>query len=328
MSRSVIIPLSRSSSPQIGIAPTSSSVSRFAASRTVSVSDTHLHSGVITSRAFLLIGCFLLEVGCRFFARIGSGRNPGLRPLNHGPVWVLETCRVSPPRFGCGPRWIRQQTREGGQLARRRGDESQRIRGKQVRLFARRAIALRADQAAHGAELGACAKGDRARQGRARAEGQATRDRRGRVRRRRPLRALRAGCPNRHCDPGACDRSGCLARRSAGGHGLRSGRGSPGTRRQKEDRGGNAPRSGAGDRNDEDRRRVHQAAREGGTAVTEEQRSPEEIREDIEETREQLGDTAAAVAQKTDVKQQAKAKMSGVKEKASAKADSVKQTAT
>lgn len=62
--------------------------------------------------------------------------------------------------------------------------------------------------------------------------------------------------------------------------------------------------------------------------MTEEQRSPEEIREDIEETREQLGDTAAAVAQKTDVKQQAKAKVSGVKEKASAKADSVKQTAT
>jgi hypothetical protein len=50
--------------------------------------------------------------------------------------------------------------------------------------------------------------------------------------------------------------------------------------------------------------------------VTEEQRSPEEIREDIEQTREELGDTAAAVAQKTDVKKQAKAKASGVKEKA------------
>lgn len=62
--------------------------------------------------------------------------------------------------------------------------------------------------------------------------------------------------------------------------------------------------------------------------MTEEQRSPQEIREDIEETREQLGDTAAAVAQKTDVKQQAKAKASGVKEKASTTADSIKQTAT
>jgi ElaB/YqjD/DUF883 family membrane-anchored ribosome-binding protein len=62
--------------------------------------------------------------------------------------------------------------------------------------------------------------------------------------------------------------------------------------------------------------------------MTEEQRSPEEIREEIEETRKELGDTAAAVAQKADVKKQAKAKAGGVKEKASAKADSVKQTAT
>jgi ElaB/YqjD/DUF883 family membrane-anchored ribosome-binding protein len=62
--------------------------------------------------------------------------------------------------------------------------------------------------------------------------------------------------------------------------------------------------------------------------VTEEQRSPEEIREEIEETRKELGDTAAAVAQKADVKKQAKTKVGGVKEKASAKADSVKQTAT
>jgi ElaB/YqjD/DUF883 family membrane-anchored ribosome-binding protein len=50
--------------------------------------------------------------------------------------------------------------------------------------------------------------------------------------------------------------------------------------------------------------------------VTEEQRSPEEIREDIEQTREELGDTAAAVAEKTDVKKQAKEKVSVVKEKA------------
>jgi ElaB/YqjD/DUF883 family membrane-anchored ribosome-binding protein len=62
--------------------------------------------------------------------------------------------------------------------------------------------------------------------------------------------------------------------------------------------------------------------------VTDEQRSPEEIREDIEQTREELGDTAAAVAQKADVKEQARAKVSGVKENASAKAESVKQTAT
>jgi ElaB/YqjD/DUF883 family membrane-anchored ribosome-binding protein len=62
--------------------------------------------------------------------------------------------------------------------------------------------------------------------------------------------------------------------------------------------------------------------------MTEEQRSPEEIREDIEQTRTELGDTAAALAQKVDVKKQAKAKMSGVKEKARQQADSVKQAAT
>jgi uncharacterized membrane protein YukC len=41
--------------------------------------------------------------------------------------------------------------------------------------------------------------------------------------------------------------------------------------------------------------------------------SSEEIREEIEETREELGDTVAAVAEKTDVKKQAKAKVGGAK---------------
>jgi ElaB/YqjD/DUF883 family membrane-anchored ribosome-binding protein len=57
--------------------------------------------------------------------------------------------------------------------------------------------------------------------------------------------------------------------------------------------------------------------------VTEQQRSPEEIQEDIEETREELGDTAAALAQKADVKGQAKAKVEDAKQKASAKAQEV-----
>ena len=61
--------------------------------------------------------------------------------------------------------------------------------------------------------------------------------------------------------------------------------------------------------------------------MTEEKRSTEEIREDIEHTRKELGDTAAAVAQKADVKGQAKVKVSDVKEKASAKAESIKETA-
>jgi ElaB/YqjD/DUF883 family membrane-anchored ribosome-binding protein len=62
--------------------------------------------------------------------------------------------------------------------------------------------------------------------------------------------------------------------------------------------------------------------------VTEQQRSPEEIREDIVETREELGDTAAALAQKADVKSQAKARVKDAKQKASARAESIKETAT
>lgn len=57
--------------------------------------------------------------------------------------------------------------------------------------------------------------------------------------------------------------------------------------------------------------------------MTEQQRSPEEIQEDIEETREELGDTAAALAQKADVKGQAKAKVEDAKQKASAKVQEV-----
>jgi ElaB/YqjD/DUF883 family membrane-anchored ribosome-binding protein len=51
-----------------------------------------------------------------------------------------------------------------------------------------------------------------------------------------------------------------------------------------------------------------------------ESRDPEEIREDIEQTREELGDTVAAMAEKTDVKQQAKAKAEELKEQAGARA--------
>lgn len=60
---------------------------------------------------------------------------------------------------------------------------------------------------------------------------------------------------------------------------------------------------------------------------SDENRSPEEIRADIEQTREDLGDTAAALAEKADVKGQAKAKAEDIKkalgskkEEASAKA--------
>jgi ElaB/YqjD/DUF883 family membrane-anchored ribosome-binding protein len=48
---------------------------------------------------------------------------------------------------------------------------------------------------------------------------------------------------------------------------------------------------------------------------------PEQIREEIQATREQLGDTVEALAAKTDVKAQAKQKLDETKESVSAKTD-------
>jgi ElaB/YqjD/DUF883 family membrane-anchored ribosome-binding protein len=56
-------------------------------------------------------------------------------------------------------------------------------------------------------------------------------------------------------------------------------------------------------------------------------REPEEIRADIEQTREELGDTAAAVAEKADVKAQASAKVDEVKQQAAGKAQEAKDKA-
>jgi F0F1-type ATP synthase assembly protein I len=58
-----------------------------------------------------------------------------------------------------------------------------------------------------------------------------------------------------------------------------------------------------------------------------EQRSPEEIREDIGETREELGDTVEALAGKADVKAQAKAKVDSAKQGAQEKVASARETA-
>jgi ElaB/YqjD/DUF883 family membrane-anchored ribosome-binding protein len=74
---------------------------------------------------------------------------------------------------------------------------------------------------------------------------------------------------------------------------------------------------------------VDEGTRTSGPAVDagQEQRSPEEIRADIEQTREDLGDTVEALAAKTDVKGQAKAKVDSVKEKVSgAKAGAAEHT--
>ena len=56
----------------------------------------------------------------------------------------------------------------------------------------------------------------------------------------------------------------------------------------------------------------------------EQTRSPEEIRADIEETREQVGDTVEALAEKTDVKAQARQRVDTVKGNVRAKADEAK----
>ena len=56
-------------------------------------------------------------------------------------------------------------------------------------------------------------------------------------------------------------------------------------------------------------------------------REPEQIRREIEETREELGETVAAVAQKADVKAQAKAKVDDVKQRVTGKKDEFTQKA-
>src|SRR3954467_9973203 len=65
-------------------------------------------------------------------------------------------------------------------------------------------------------------------------------------------------------------------------------------------------------------------AGEADTTQAGETRSPEEIRRDIEATREELGDTVEALAAKADVKAQAKDRVDSVKEQAREKVDDLK----
>jgi hypothetical protein len=58
-----------------------------------------------------------------------------------------------------------------------------------------------------------------------------------------------------------------------------------------------------------------------------EQRTPEEIRDEIEEDREELGQTVEALAGKADVRGQAKAKVQDVKHGAQVKVSAAKETA-
>jgi ElaB/YqjD/DUF883 family membrane-anchored ribosome-binding protein len=72
------------------------------------------------------------------------------------------------------------------------------------------------------------------------------------------------------------------------------------------------------------------ASEQGGPSAprgAEASREPEEIREDIARTREELGDTVAAMAAKTDVKQQAQAKAGELKDQAGANAKELSEKA-
>jgi hypothetical protein len=64
-----------------------------------------------------------------------------------------------------------------------------------------------------------------------------------------------------------------------------------------------------------------QDARAGGTQLTDagESREPQEIQRDIESTREDLGDTVEALAEKTDVKTQTRRKVAEVRQSIDAK---------
>lgn len=68
---------------------------------------------------------------------------------------------------------------------------------------------------------------------------------------------------------------------------------------------------------------MDEATREGRPAVvsaeTDEQKSPEEIRREIDQTREELGETVEALAHKTDVKAQARERVDSIKQTAQQK---------
>lgn len=58
------------------------------------------------------------------------------------------------------------------------------------------------------------------------------------------------------------------------------------------------------------------------------ERGPQQVREEIEQTREQLGDTVAALAEKTDVKAQAKQTVDTAKENVTGRVSEIKQNVT
>ena len=70
-----------------------------------------------------------------------------------------------------------------------------------------------------------------------------------------------------------------------------------------------------------------QESREAGQELEGEHgRTPEQLREEIERTREELGDTVAALAQKTDVKAQARHAVDEAKATAAGKVSVIKES--
>jgi ElaB/YqjD/DUF883 family membrane-anchored ribosome-binding protein len=66
----------------------------------------------------------------------------------------------------------------------------------------------------------------------------------------------------------------------------------------------------------------------GPGLTNESERTPEQVREEIEQTRADLGDTVAALAAKTDVKAQAKQAVDGTKETVTGRVSEIKQNVT
>lgn len=68
---------------------------------------------------------------------------------------------------------------------------------------------------------------------------------------------------------------------------------------------------------------MDQESRQAGPEVAQGERSPEQIQAEIDDTREQLGETVAAVGAKADIKEQARSKVAEVKQTAQAKKDAL-----
>lgn len=73
---------------------------------------------------------------------------------------------------------------------------------------------------------------------------------------------------------------------------------------------------------------MDEAARTGRPQLDNGRRSPEQIREDIEQTRVELGDTVEALAAKTDVKAQARSKVDDTKQRARDRIEAVREKVT